>query len=59
MSNRQVLLIIVAFLTLTIGSFVWFIATWDNREAGTPAPSFILAQKLPPEAPALTTGTNL
>ncbi len=29
MTNRQVLLIIAAFVTLTLGSFIWFIATWD------------------------------
>ncbi len=30
MTNLQVLLLIAAFLTLTIGSFVWYIATWDS-----------------------------
>jgi hypothetical protein len=29
MSNRRVLLIIAAFVTVTFGSFIWFIATWD------------------------------
>lgn len=29
MTNLHVLLLIAAFLTLTIGSFIWFIATWD------------------------------
>ena len=29
MTNRQVLLLIAAFITLTLGSFIWFIATWD------------------------------
>ncbi len=29
MSTAQILLLIGAFLTLTIGSFIWFIATWD------------------------------
>ncbi len=30
MTNLQVLLLIAAFLTLTIGSFIWYIATWDS-----------------------------
>lgn len=59
MSNLQVLLLITAFLTLTIGSFIWYIATWDNRTAKARPAAFILAQKLPPEAPAFTTGTQL
>jgi hypothetical protein len=63
MTNRQVLLLIAAFVALTLGSFIWYIATWD-AEARTSlipneVPLFILAQKLPPEAPALTTGTTL
>ncbi len=29
MTNHQVLMIIAAFVTLTVGSFIWFIATWD------------------------------
>ena len=29
MTNRQVLLLILAFVTLTFGSFIWFIATWN------------------------------
>jgi len=32
MTNAQVLIIIAAFLLLTVGSFIWFIATW-NAEA--------------------------
>ncbi|WP_439156556.1 hypothetical protein [Yoonia sp.] len=35
MTNRQVLLLIAAFVTLTLGSFIWFIVTWD---ADTEAP---------------------
>ncbi len=30
MTNLQVLMLIAAFLTLTIGSFIWYIATWDS-----------------------------
>lgn len=26
---KKTLLLIAAFLTLTIGSFIWFIVTWD------------------------------
>ena len=29
MTNRQVLILIAAFVTLTLGSFIWFIVTWD------------------------------
>ena len=29
MTNRQVLMLIAAFITLILGSFIWFIATWD------------------------------
>lgn len=36
MSNGQVLLLIAAFVVLTLGSFIWFIATWDTS---TPAVS--------------------
>jgi len=59
MTNRQILLVIAAFLTITLGSFVWYVATWDGRQGSVQVPSFILAQKLPPEAPALSTGTAL
>lgn len=44
----RTLLLIFAFLALMIGSFIWFVATWD-REAEQPV-SFILEEKLPPEA---------
>ncbi|WP_375254773.1 hypothetical protein [Yoonia sp.] len=63
MTNRQVLLLIAAFVTVTLGSFIWYVATWDADKradaTSADAPLFILAQKLPPEAPALTTGTLL
>ena len=29
MTHRQVLLLIAAFVALTLGSFIWYIATWD------------------------------
>ncbi len=29
MKRSHILLLITAFLTLTVGSFIWFIATWD------------------------------
>ena len=32
MTNRQVLLLIAAFVALTLGSFIWYIATWDADE---------------------------
>ncbi len=56
MSKTRILLLIAAFLTVTIGSFIYYVATWDNREAKAQAPAFILAQKLPPEAPIFSTG---
>ena len=63
MTNKQVLMMIAAFVTITLGSFIWYVATWDANKRSdaisTDAPLFILAQKLPPEAPALTTGTLL
>ncbi|MGR3467711.1 MAG: hypothetical protein ACU0CI_07500 [Shimia sp.] len=31
MSNRIVLLLIIAFVALTLGSFIWFVATWDRE----------------------------
>ncbi len=52
MTNFQVLLLIAAFLMLTIGSFVWYIATWDSRKAGTDTSVIILPNKRAPEAPA-------
>lgn len=44
MTNRQVLLLIAAFVLLTFGSFVWFIATWDaaaEQPIGRRAPTTI------------------
>ena len=32
MSNVQILMLIAAFLILTVGSFIWFIATWDAEK---------------------------
>lgn len=36
MSKLRILFLIAAFVALTLGSFIWYIATWD---AGTRAPS--------------------
>ena len=60
MTNRQVLLLIAVFVALSLGSFIWYIATWDG-DARVGAASgeqsiFILAKKLPPEAPAVSIG---
>ncbi|WP_199910663.1 hypothetical protein [Loktanella sp. Alg231-35] len=44
MTNLQVLLLIAAFLTLTVGSFIYYIATWDadkEQPIGQLAPAFI------------------
>ena len=63
MTNRQVLLIIAAFVTLTLGSFIWYIATWDSAArtdaAQTPPLTLALFEILPPEAPTLTKGMPL
>ncbi len=48
MSNLQVLLLIGAFLTLTIGSFVYYVATWD-KAAKEPV-TVILPKILAPQA---------
>ena len=55
MTNAQVLLLIAAFLSLTVGSFVYYIATWD---ADAEESLTIISPKiLPPEAsPAYTGG---
>jgi len=54
MTNRQVLMLIAAFVALTLGSFIWYIATWDaDARTGAIDPAFILPKILPPEAPAL------
>ena len=43
----RTLLLIVAALVLMIGSFIWFVATWDP--AKEEPISFIWPEKLPPE----------
>jgi hypothetical protein len=48
MSNVQVLLLIAGFLVLTVGSFVWYVATWDNRNASAQPTSIILPKILSP-----------
>ncbi|WP_172794921.1 hypothetical protein [Loktanella sp. 3ANDIMAR09] len=45
---KMTLLLIAAFLAFTIGSFVWYVATWSDPAAA----SIILPQILPPEASA-------
>ncbi|MEN8895640.1 MAG: hypothetical protein ABF248_06085 [Yoonia sp.] len=49
MTNAQVLMIIAAFLVLTVGSFIWFIATW-NAEAEEPVAALAFSEILLPEA---------
>jgi hypothetical protein len=29
MTKGQIILLIIVFVTITLGSFIWFIATWD------------------------------
>ena len=55
MTPRKTLLLIAAFIVLTLGSFIWSIATWDaNERVGQtrPTPTLALLKILPPEAPA-------
>ena len=52
MTNRQVLLIIAAFLALILGSFIWYVATWESRKGASNGTLIILPNTLPPEAPA-------
>ena len=33
MTNARVLLLIAAFLIVTFGSFVWYVATWVPHDA--------------------------
>ena len=53
MTNLQVLMLIATFLAFTFGSFVWYVATWDQRET---ARSFILVDKFSPKARHTATG---
>ncbi len=41
--NQRILLAIMAFVTLTVGTFIWFIASWDpaKKESLTGLPSDI------------------
>ena len=48
MNNVTVLALIAAFLALTIGSFVWYVATWDTEERSSRAtPPLHLAKQTP------------
>ena len=50
-ANQKTLLAIAAFVALCIGSFIWFIATWDaTREepvSRAGSPSHLLAKNIP------------
>ncbi len=57
MNNRKVLTLIAAFLVLTVGSFIWYVATWDDRASATrpyhlakntPAGGQVLSKNLSP-----------
>ena len=57
MTQPQILMLIAGFLLLTIGSFIYFIATWDAEKeqpvsSNAPTLSLALVKILPPEAPA-------
>lgn len=50
MNNARVLLLIGAFLTLTLGSFIWFIVTWDaenEQPVGMHSPSLLPSLNIP------------
>jgi len=57
MTNIQVLALIAAFLFITVGSFIYFIATWD-ADKEQPVSSIILPKISPPEAPHLSQGAT-
>ena len=63
MTNRQVLLLIGAFVALTLGSFIWYIATWDANERTDlhmdNTQHLALFTILPPEAPTPAKGMTL
>ena len=47
---QRTLLIILAFVALVVGSFIWFIATWDAEREEPVAksqPAFLLAKNIP------------
>ncbi|MEB8387087.1 hypothetical protein OO012_07605 [Rhodobacteraceae bacterium KMM 6894] len=53
--TQRTLLLIAAFLTLMVGSFIWFVATWDasQKQPVTQqnlAPAYLLAENIPGEA---------
>ena len=58
MTNRQVLMLIAAFVALTLGSFIWYIATWDARKGGGQSSHIVLPKTLLPEAPAYQQGAT-
>lgn len=63
MTNRQVLLLIGAFVALTLGSFIWYIATWDANQRTEMhmdnTQHLALFAILPPEAPTPAKGMPL
>lgn len=48
MSKTRILIIIAGFLALTIGSFVYYVITWDRRDVSAQRPAFIFVQGLRP-----------
>ena len=48
MTNLQILFAILAFVVLTFGTFIWFVATWDAEKE--PSLSFFWRQIPLPEA---------
>ena len=59
MTPRKTLLLILAFVVLTLGSFIWYIATWDSRKGGAQTSLIILPEILLPEAPAHQQGATV
>jgi|TARA_B110000090_G_scaffold155404_1_gene170756 hypothetical protein len=64
MTNLQVLMLIGAFITLTFGSFLWFIITWDAKAEESISslqtkPALAFSPILPPEVPHAYTRVTL
>ncbi|MEO1638425.1 MAG: hypothetical protein AAFU41_04180 [Pseudomonadota bacterium] len=59
MTPRKSLLLILAFVALTLGSFIWYIATWDDRKGGGQPSHVTLPELSLPEAPAYQQGATV
>ena len=55
MSTPQILLLIGAFLTLTVGSFIYYVATWDAEKE---QPVSLITPGLTPALAQVSTATG-